>query len=97
MASLEVFHAPWGAVGQTLFGLTLSDRRRPLIAAKSGPIVARRASSVRFLINRFPTLQTGGYRRAPKHHQGRANRDPLLFVELGIAGSQGTGPNPASR
>ena len=47
-----------GPVEQTLVGLTLSDRRWPLIATNCGPTVARRASDVRFLINRFPTLQT---------------------------------------
>jgi hypothetical protein len=49
---------PVDAVEQTLVGLTLSDRRWPLIAAKYGPTVARRAPDVRFLINRLPTLQT---------------------------------------
>jgi hypothetical protein len=51
--------------------LTLSDRRKPLIAATCGPTVARRASHVRFLINRFPTLQTGVHRRPPKHIRDR--------------------------
>jgi hypothetical protein len=42
MASLEVFSALWCAVEQTAVGLTLCDRRWPLMAAKCGPTVADR-------------------------------------------------------
>jgi hypothetical protein len=70
MASLEVFSTLWSAVEQTAVGLTLIDRRWPLMAAKCGPTVARRASHVRFLINRLPTLQTEPL--TPCLHSGRA-------------------------
>ena len=42
-------------------GVALSDRYKPPIAAMCGPTVAPRAAHVRFLINRFPTLQTDSY------------------------------------
>jgi hypothetical protein len=88
-----------GAVGETPVGLTLTDRRWPLIAATCGPTVARRAFHVRFLINSFPTLQTGVNRRPPKHIRERerqrekTNRDPNSGVRGGVgdAGSQGIG------
>jgi len=66
MTSLEVFHAVGGVVEETPVRLTLGDRRWLLIAAQCGATVARRASHVRFVTNRFPTLQTGVYRRPPK-------------------------------
>jgi hypothetical protein len=67
---------------QTPAGLTLSDHRKPPIAATCGPTVARRAPQVRFLINRFPTLQTGVHRRPPKPIRERTNSNPnLVFVE----------------
>ena len=62
------------AVEQSPVGLTLSDRRWPLIAAACGPTVARPASHVRFL-PQLPTLRTGVHRRPPKHTRKRTNWD----------------------
>ena len=74
----------------TPVAVTPSDRRWPLIAVKCGPTVARRASHVRFQINRFPTLQTdrllwdvcfrregGRLCRLPRYSGGR-------FVQAGV-------------
>jgi hypothetical protein len=75
------YSTPLGGVGQIPIALTLSDRRWPLIAAKCGPTVAQRASHVRFLINRFPTLQTDSYGMSVSDVQRQIASTPALAEE----------------
>jgi hypothetical protein len=58
----------------------MSDRRWPLIAARCGPTVARRASHVRFLSISSQLLRPV-HRRPPKHISERTNCDPKPGVQ----------------
>jgi hypothetical protein len=84
-----------GAVVQTPIAFTLSDRSWPLVAAKCGPTVARRASHVRFL-RTAPNSSNRCASAGAEAHQGEGPK-PGVGAGVGIAPSQCTGPNPASR
>lgn len=75
-----------GAVEQTPIALTLSDRSLPLIAAKCGPTVARRASHVRFLSNSsqlFRPVCIGG-RRSTSGREQIGTPNLVLVQALGL-------------